>query len=113
MDDSKKLDAWFHVSFNDEGISWNVAAPGGEPWTDFVSWGQIIRVCFKSAEFFLSTDEIYIFSKERPESYVIPMEADGGSDVWNELITRDLFDAELAIKAASAGEGELFCWPSD
>ena len=58
----------------------------------------------------MASDGIYVFTSERPQSFVIPTEADGGLEVWNELVRRGLFDAELAIKAALAEEG-LFCWP--
>jgi hypothetical protein len=56
------------------------------------------------------SDGIYVFTTLRPESFVIPAEASGGAALWNEIVRRGLFDAELAIEAASASEG-LFCWP--
>jgi hypothetical protein len=59
-----------------------------------------------------ASDGIYVFTRERPESYVIPVEASGGAHFFDELITRRLFGAELAIEAASTTEG-LFCWPPD
>jgi hypothetical protein len=34
----------------------------------------------------------------------------GGPELLDELIRRGLFDAKVAIEAASATEG-LFCWP--
>lgn len=43
-----------------------------------------------------------------PESYAIPLAADGTAALVGELIRRDLFDGDLAIQASSA-EG-LFCW---
>ncbi len=59
---------------------------------------------------FLEPDSLYVFVRQRPESYAIPMEAEGGLELFDELIRRKLFDAELAIRAAMATEG-LFCWP--
>jgi len=56
------------------------------------------------------SDEIYVFTTQRPESYLIPTEAKGGSELWSEIIRRGLFGPELAIKAASSVEG-LFCCP--
>ena len=105
------LKDWYHVTFDGQGITRDVAPPRKAAWSDFVPWDRIIRVCFKGGESFLLTDELYIFTADRPESYLIPLDADGGSEVWGELIRRGLFDAELAMKAASAEEGELFCWP--
>jgi hypothetical protein len=66
-------------------------------------------VCFKAEEFLVS-DGIYIFIEGRPQSYAIPLEARGGQELWSELIERGLFDAELAIQAATS-TGGLFCWP--
>ena len=55
-------------------------------------------------------DEVYFFTSLRPESYLVPMEASGAASLWGQVIERGLFDAELAILAASAIEG-VFCWP--
>lgn len=70
---------------------------------------NIIRVCFKAGDLY-NPDEVYIFTNERPESYLIPAEASGADALWNEIVWRKLFDAELAIKAASS-INELFCYP--
>jgi hypothetical protein len=104
------LDAWYNVRVDEKGITRDVHPRGREPWTDFVAWDKIIRVCFKTAVDFFNSDEIYIFTSERPESYVIPTEASGGLEAWNEIIRRGLFDAELAIKMASKS-GKIACWP--
>jgi hypothetical protein len=58
----------------------------------------------------MDCDEIYIFTSERPESYLIPMEASGALELWNEIIKRELFSAKLAVEAAST-VGQLFIWP--
>ena len=87
----------------------NVAPPGQEPWASPFEWATVIRVCFKG-EGLLASDGIYVFTSTRPESHVIPTEASGGEDFWNEILSRGLFDAELAITAATTPEG-LFCWP--
>ena len=76
-----------------------------------IEWARIIRVCFKAADF-LESDDIYIFTDERPESHLIPTEGAGGLDLWNEIVRRGLFDAELAIRAA-ASTGEVFCHPPE
>ncbi len=102
------LETWYHVRFDDKGITRDVH--GNKPWNDFVAWDKIIRVCFKTSISFMDQDELYIFSSERPESYLIPMEADGALQLWNEIIRRGLFDAKRAITLASTS-GELACWP--
>ncbi len=55
-------------------------------------------------------DEIYIFTSERPESHVIPTEANGGLQAWDEIIRRGQFDAKRVIKMATIS-GKLVCWP--
>ena len=69
-------------------------------------------MCFNPGAEYFETDELYIFTNKREESYLIPLEADGGLELWDEIIQRELFDAELAIKLATGSEG-LQCWPAD
>lgn len=106
---SPTLADWFKTSFDDRWITLDVCPPGNDPWQARIEWARIIRVCFKTGDL-LESDDIYIFTDERPESYLIPTEAAGGLDLWNEMVRRGLFDAELAIRAASS-TGELFCDP--
>jgi hypothetical protein len=58
--------------------------------------------------FHVSFDENTVFLDVNPPG------GEGWKDQfqWGEIIRRDLFDAELAIKIASATEG-LYCWPED
>jgi len=104
------LNDWFRVSFDGEKIRFDVSPPNGDEWTADVRWNSIIRVCFKAGDF-LESDEVYLFSSERPESYLFPVDSVGGIDIWSEIIRRGLFNAELAIEAA-ASPGGLFCDPS-
>jgi len=106
---TKKLEEWFVVSHDEVGVRLDVSPPGRQPWQDSFSWSSVQRVCFK-CEGLEASDGIYIFTSQRPESYVIPTEALGGSEIWNEILRRGLFDPELAIRAAASVEG-LFCWP--
>lgn len=106
------LSSWYHVSFDEEYIYRDVDPPDRENWNDRLYWTDIIRVCFKQGAEFFETDELYIFTNKQEASYLIPLEADGGLELWNEIIQRDLFDAELAIKIAT-GSNELHCWPED
>jgi hypothetical protein len=103
------VDDWFRITFDHEYVRLDVAPPGREPWKERFAWASIVRVCFK-AEGLEASDGVYVFISSRPESYAIPAEADGGAEFWTEIIRRGLFDAELAIEAATASEG-LFCWP--
>ena len=102
-------ESWYQVRFDAENV-YRAAQPPGKPgWSDHFAWADIIRVCLEVEEFTL-TDGLYIFSRTRPESYAIPMSAEGALDLLNELIRRGLFDAHMAAEAATA-EGGLFCWP--
>ena len=105
----KPLDEWFCVTFDDRVVRMRVEPPGREPWDAEFTWASVVRVCFLAEDLYAS-DGIYVFTTQRPESYVIPTEAHGGLELWNEIIRRKLFDASLAIDAATA-EGRLFCWP--
>ena len=104
-----ELREWYHVRLSDSGISLDVSPPGRAAWQADILWSDIVRVCFK-AEGGLQSDGWYVFTRNRPESYAVPVEADGGGALLDEFLNRKLFDAELAIRAASAID-ELFCWP--
>ena len=104
------MEDWYKVYLNGETITIDVRPPGGEAWSVEINWSDIERICYKTADF-LESDEIYLFVKGREESYLIPIEADGGTNLWFDIIERKLFDAELAIAAAVADEGAVNCWP--
>lgn len=103
------LSDWYFVRFDDQAIALEANPPNGTPWQETVPWSRIIRVCFQAGDWFES-DTIYIFTDHRPESYVIPTESAGGQELWFEILRRKLFDAEMAIQAATAAN-ELFCSP--
>jgi hypothetical protein len=100
---------WFRVRVGESGIRLEVSPPDREAWEAEIRWSDIVRVCFK-AEGGLLSDGWYFFTRHRPESYAVPVEADGGDVLLDELLKRKLFDAELAIRAACAID-EVFCWP--
>ena len=102
---------WYQVRFDAAGFYRAAQPPGAEAWNDAVRWADIVRVCLE-VEDFLETEALYVFTRERPESYAVPMRADGGPELLQALIERGLFDAALAIEAASA-DGGLFCWPEE
>lgn len=101
---------WFQVRFDDALITLQVSPPSRPAWEAQIRWERIVRVCFKAGGWD-SPDEVYLFTDERPESYLIPMIAVGAGALWDEIIRRGAFDAELAIKAASSID-QLFCWPA-
>ena len=101
---------WFTVSIADDVVTLDVAPPGLEAWRASFRFDDIVRVCFETEGLF-GSDRLYVFVRDRAESYVVPTEAIGGSAFLGALIDRQRFDAELAIEAATAGEGTLLCWP--
>jgi hypothetical protein len=105
----KPLSEWCFVTFDEEAIHVRAEPPGRAPWSIDLRWASITRVCFQANDLFAS-DEIYLFTAARPESWVVPTEASGGGELWQEIIRRALFDPELAIQAASS-TGGVYCWP--
>ncbi len=106
------LNEWYFVEFDSDCVRLSAKPSDAESWTEEFHWDDIIRVCFNASIHYLLSDEIYIFIKQRPESYVIPTEASGGAELWGEIIRRGLFDAELAIKV-TISDGGLFCCPPE
>ena len=105
------LSEWFTVAFDDQRVTMAARPPGRAPWEQSFLWSEVERVCFKS-EGALASDGIYIFTTQRPESFVVPTEAKGGLEFWFRVVERGLFPSEMAIKAASLPEGEMVCWPA-
>ncbi|HEC39323.1 hypothetical protein LCGC14_0587440 [marine sediment metagenome] len=101
---------WYFVTFDNKNVYRDVRPSFQESWKDQFEWNKIIRICFQTGDLY-SSDELYIFIKDKKESFLIPMEANGGLELWGEIIDRRLFDADLAIKIASESEGMLHCWP--
>src|SRR5262245_15851898 len=107
----KPLNEWFFVTFDERLVHMRAEPPLSPAWSQSFEWDKILRVCFK-AEAPLASDGIYVFTSERPESYVIPTEGHGGQHLWSEILCRKLFDPAWAIEAASS-TGGLYCWPPE
>ena len=109
--ESKELQDWYIVTWDIDYIYRNVSPPGQKAWSDQFRWVDIERICFEASES-LYTDDIYFFTTKRPESYVVPIESKGGAELWQVILEKKLFDAELAIKAATS-LGGIYCWPKE
>lgn len=107
--DKYKLENWYTVRWDKERIYREVSPPGKDPWNDSLRWSDIERICFEATDLY-DSDHIVVFTNQREESYLIPTEAKGGGELWNEIINRKRFDSKLACEAASA-IGGMFCWP--
>jgi hypothetical protein len=100
---------WYIVNFDEMAVHRQVTPEGSHPWSDSFYWHDIIRVCFVAGSF-LDQDEVFIFTNQKPESYQIPMEAIGASELMGELSQRGLFSTTLLLEAMQH-EGVLYCHP--
>jgi len=100
-----EIASWFFVEYDEEKIY--IKKPHG---IQEILWEDIIRVCYKPWSYWMS-DEIYIFTTLREESYVIPTESLGGAELWGEIVKRGLFDPDLGRTVMDKKEGSLHCWP--
>jgi hypothetical protein len=107
---SQPPNQWFVVTFDDERVTLDARPPGQAPWVGTFRWSEVTRVCFKSEDFTIS-DGVYVFTTQRPESFVVPMEAKGGEEFWNKVVGLGLFPGEMAIQASTSREGAMLCWP--
>jgi hypothetical protein len=104
------LSDWYAVSFDSTHVYRRAALPT-DPWQDSFAWDEIIRVCYERGEDFLASDTFYIFVKDRAQSFSIPSEANGGAELWGEIIRRGLFDAKTSIKISVGELQGICCWP--
>ncbi len=100
---------WYSISFDEQKISLDVRPPNLSPWKATIEWEKISRVCYKTGEF-LEPDDIYIFVKDREQSYRIPSNAHNTEKLWSEILRRGLFDAEVAVQLMTTSD-ELRCYP--
>ncbi len=64
---------WFEVSYDAENITISRRKLILFRTITEISWSRIIRICFLGGDH-IKSDEIYLFTDERPESHVIPMD---------------------------------------
>lgn len=107
--EGQTLESWFSVSWDDTYIYRNVSPPSGDAWNDKFKWADIERICFEATDYMYS-DDLYFFTTERAESYIVPLEAKGGEALWHLVIEKKRFDAKLAIDAMTSVSG-VFCYP--
>jgi hypothetical protein len=102
---------WFHVSYDADVIHLSVRPPRQDSWSVDLPWPSIVKVCWRAGDA-TSSAGLYVFTDLGPDSVAIPTDAIGGPELVDELIRRELYDADLARVAAAATIG-LFCWPPD
>ncbi len=105
----RQFDEWFHVEFDDERVRVAAQPPKKLPFEFDIYWREIRRIVFVAEGLYWS-DWVCIISRNRAESYDIPIEADGGLALWEEILRRGLFDRALAGEANRSLSGR-FEWP--
>ena len=104
------LKDWFSVHYDQTKVELAANPPRRRAWSQSFEWSTVERVCFKD-EGLEASDVLYVFTSLRPESFVIPVEAKGGDEFFNELVSRGLFPAQLMKEAALSIDGRHYCWP--
>jgi len=105
----KPFDEWFRVTFDEDEIRGVAEPPGGDSFEFVLPWTDIEKIVFLAEDLYFS-DWICLFSRETSTSIDIPIEADGASDLWGEILRRGLFDRDLAGEAIRSLGGR-FEWP--
>jgi hypothetical protein len=106
----KQFKNYFCVTWDDVYVCIESKLPNRIALTESFKWQDIEKICLeaKSKKY---SDEIYFFTSDRLEAYIVPVEANGGHRLLEMLIVKKLFDAQLAKNAISSAEG-LFWWPN-
>jgi hypothetical protein len=71
---SQPIATWYTIEFDAGQVRLSASPPGQQPWIQTFGWDEVERVCFEAGDF-VASDTIYLFTRLRPESYVIPLEA--------------------------------------
>lgn len=107
---SNELSKWYFVEFDERLIYVKAHPPHKQGWQYQFAWQDIVRVCFESGGLDVS-DCLYIWIDNQEDSYMIPTEANGGSEFFLELNRRGLFPDDLMKQAACSTDGRLYCYP--
>lgn len=107
---SREIEHWFTVRFDKKEVEISAKPPGKKSWKQVFPWESVERVCFKD-ERANASDGIYVFTSLRQESFVIPVEASGGTEFLHELVSKGLFPEHLMKEAALSTNGGFYCWP--
>jgi hypothetical protein len=99
---------WF-VRFDEHAIHLVVHSPNQAAWEQQIAWEQITRICFRAGRWPTSGD-MFLSTSEKPDGYLIPVDADGGKALWSEIRVRGLFSSAMAHEAVGVLD-ELFCSP--
>lgn len=105
---NQPISSWFKVSFDDSLVHIFVSPPFESCWERSFTWCSITKVCYQFENFGIS-DGIYIFTGASKDSFVIPVEANGGGRFLKEIFDRGLFCEEKFIEFSQGGVGQRIC----
>lgn len=105
------LSAWYFVAFDDTHIHVRANPPKQQGFAYSFLWQDIHRVCFQDGGLSAS-DCLYIWVQGQEDSYMIPIEASGGDELFLALNQRGLFPDDLMRQAAASTDGGLYCYPA-
>lgn len=99
------------LSLDDKGVRlWGNDESGATVLRGTFAWESVTRVCFKdNGPSF--TDLLYVFTRERTRALVVPLESEGGGELWRQLPKRGLFPVPLHERATLSMDGRYYCWP--
>jgi hypothetical protein len=100
---------WFVARFDDHAIHLLVHPPNQAAWEQRIAWEQITRICFRTGRW-PASGHMFLSTSEKPDGYLIPIDADGGKALWSEIRVRGLFSNAMAYEAVGVFD-ELFCSP--
>jgi hypothetical protein len=101
------LSTWYFIRCDTEQLTLDVRT--ATPWRAEIRWDRIERICLVPGDLW-SSDELIVFVKGRENSYVIPLEANGGAELISAL-PESVCPYDLRIAFATGAAGQQFWWP--
>ena len=110
FDDGEHSDV-LRLTFDDYGVClWGDNTAEEPILRATFAWESVTRICFKdNGPSF--TDLLYVFTRERTQALIVPLETMGGGEFWRQLRARGLFPPRLHERATRSMDGRYYCWP--
>lgn len=99
------------VAFDDDYITLNAVSIRGVVTARRIRWSAIRFICFKDNG--PSASDLIYLSASAMEIFAIPLECDGGRELWRAIRDRGAFPAALHDAATMSMGGGIYCWLSD
>ena len=85
----KKFKSCFFVSWDDTYVCIETRLPNRSVTLEKFRWQDIEKICME-AKCKKFSDEIFFFTSDRLEAYIVPVEANGGHELIEVLILKKL-----------------------